>query len=378
VTGRAPTGKQTYTVGVIGLGFGRAHIPAFQASGCEVVAVCQRDHATAAAVAKRYGVPHVYDRWERMLAEAHPDIVVIATPPVLHRAIAVEVLAAGAHVLCEKPLAMDTAEADEMAEVATRARRVAMTNFNWREIAAMKIFHEMVEAGHLGRLFHVSMRWLGGRFADAALTSTWRMDSAVAGHGAMGDMGVHLVDLLRWNFGEVARLAAHAGIAHPTRTVADGDRAADTEDFCTIIAELASGAHATLEVSRAARGVAEHGIEAYGSAGALHYRLVRDGSRWYHGELRATNASGTLEPVKVHSELPRSAGSGDPLEVTGKTTIAPLVARMLAAIRNGESPSPSFEDGRRAQAVLDAILESRSRGGGWVEVGPAASDTTQQ
>src|SRR5262249_1181823 len=157
-----------------------------------------------------------------------------------------------------------------------------------------------------------------------------------------------------------------------TRTVADGDRAADTEDFCTITAELASGAHATLMVSRAARGVAEHSIEAYGSDGALHYRVVRDGGRWYQGELRATPGNGSMERVKGSSALPRSAGSGDPLEVTGKATIAPLVARMLTAIRSGESARPSFEDGRRAQAVLDAVLASRAQDGAWAQVAAGA------
>ena len=88
------------TVGIVGLGFGRAHIPAFQSHGCEVVAVCQRDQAAARKVAERYGVPRVFERWEAMLEEARPDIVVIAAPPALHRLIAVEALAAGAHVLC--------------------------------------------------------------------------------------------------------------------------------------------------------------------------------------------------------------------------------------------------------------------------------------
>ena len=81
------------TVGIIGLGFGRAHIPAFQGHGCEVVAVCQRDQKVAREVAERYGVPQIFERWEEMLQQARPDIVVIAAPPSLHRAIAVEALA---------------------------------------------------------------------------------------------------------------------------------------------------------------------------------------------------------------------------------------------------------------------------------------------
>lgn len=359
--------KRVPTVGIIGLGFGRAHIPAFQANGCRVVALCQRDQAKAKAVADKYGVPRVFERWEAMLAEAAPEIVVIATPPHLHHPIALRALAQGAHVLCEKPLARNRAEAREMVEAAARAKRVAMTGFNWRFPAAMQRFHSMVAEGFLGRLFHASARYLVPRWVDEATPPTWRMDRAQAGHGAMGDLGVHLVDLTRWNFGEIVRVSARSGIAYPSRTVPGGAKPADAEDFCSVTGELASGPLVTLMVSRVARAGNEQTLEAYGSQGALSYRLTRQGPRWYTGELRAASASTGLEPVKVPSGLPRSAGEGDQLEITGKATIALLVRRLLAGIRKGENPSPSFEDGMRAQAVLDAVLESASRGG-WVEV----------
>jgi len=354
--------KRSHTVGVVGLGFGRAHIPAFQANGCTVVAVCQRNIESARAVAARYGVPHAFERWEEMLGEARPEIVVIATPPHLHLAIATQALAGGAHVLCEKPMAMSAAEARAMTAAAARAGRVAMMGFNWRFPAAMQRFHDMVEAGHLGRVFHVSAHWVGSRWADESAAPTWRMDRAEAGHGAMGDMGVHLIDLVRWNFGEFARLSADAGIAYPARTVPGGGKPADAEDFCTVAAELASGAHVTLRVSRVARGVNDIAMDASGSAGSLSFRLTREGPRWYRGELAAAS-TGNLEPVRVAAGLPRSAGEGDQMEVIGKTMIAPLVKRLLAGIRKGESPSPSFEDGARAQAVLDAVTRSIPSGG---------------
>lgn len=352
---------------MIGLGFGRAHVLAFQSHGCRVVAVCQRDVAKAKAVADRYGVPGVFSRWEAMLAEARPEIVVIAAPPRLHREIALASLAGGAHVLCEKPLAMSGAEAREMTEAASRAGRVGMTCFNWRFPAAMQRFAAMVREGALGRLFHVSGRYLVPRWADESVAPTWRMDRTQAGHGAMGDLGVHLIDLVRWNFGDFARVSASAGVAHPSRTIPSGEKPADTEDFCSVIGELASGAIVTLTVSRSARAANEQALDAYGSGGSLVYRLVRDGPRWYRGELRAASGNGGLEPVRVPPGLARSAGEGDQIEVTGKATIGPLVKRFLAAIRRGEAASPSFEDGLRAQAVLDAVLESASQRA-WVEV----------
>ena len=174
----------------------------------------------------------------------------------------------------------------------------------------------------------------------------------------MGDMGVHVIDLLRWNFGEIARVMADEGIAYPSRSAPGVDRPADAEDFCTVIAELASGARATFTVSRVARGANEQTVECYGSQGGLTYKLDRVGSRWYRGQLQATEGSAALAPVSISAGLPKSTGEGDQLEVTGKATIGPLVKRFLTAIKKGEPASPSLEDGLRAQEVLDAVLES--------------------
>ena len=356
------------TVGIIGLGFGRAHIPAFQAHGCEVVAVCQRDQAAAREVAKRYGIPRVFERWEQMLEQAPPEIVVIATPPVLHQEIAVEAFAAGCHVLCEKPLAMNASECRAMIEAAARAKRVGMTGFNWRYTGAMQRFHAMVEAGALGRLFHVNLRWMGSRWADEAAPATWRMDRAQAGHGAMGDMGVHAIDIIRWHFGEFAVVSAQAGIAYPAKTVPGVGKATDAEDYCDVTARLASGALVAFTVSRAARAMNQQTIEAYGSEGALEYRLDRAKPRWWRGELRHAGKEGGFVPVKARAGLPKSAGEGDAMEVVGKTTIARLVKRFLAAVRRGRSESPSFEDGMRAQVVLDAVLESIASDGRMVSI----------
>lgn len=352
------------TVGVIGLGYGRAHIPAFQAHGCPVVAVSQRDEASARKVAAAYGVPDVFTRWEELLERARPQVVVIATPPHLHLPIARAAFAAGAHVLCEKPLALSRAEAAAMLEVARGAGRVAMTAFNWRFPAAMQRMRALLAEGAVGRPLHVAARWLNPRWADETAAPTWRMDRTQAGHGAMGDAGVHLVDLLRWHLGEFRRVCALTGIAYPARTVPGGGRAGDAEDYCVLLAELASGVQVTLCVSRAAHGVNEHTLEVFGTGGALAYRLGRDSTRWYTGELRAARPGAMLAPVEVEAGPPLT---GDQLDVIGRATIAPLVGRFLDAIDRGGPAAPSFEDGSRAQAVLDAALESARRGA-WVDV----------
>jgi predicted dehydrogenase len=360
--------KREYTVGVIGLGFGRSHIPAFQAHGCRVVAVCQRNRAQAQAIAQKYGVPDVHERWEDLLEKSRPEIVVIATPPHLHRPIALAAFGQGAHVLCEKPVALNAQDARDILAAAARAKRTAMTNFNWRSPAAFQRFHEMVQEGFLGQLLHVQVRYLFGRFADPAVTSTWRMDKSQAGQGTMGDAGVHAIDFVQWNFGPIVRVAAQSSIL-PSRMMADGSTPADAEDICQFIGQLASGAQVSFAVSRVARGANEQTMEAYGTNGALRYGLPRDIPRWWRGQLHATTGpNGAFEAVPTRAVVPRTAGEGELPDVVGKTTIAPLVKRFLAGIRRKESPSPSLEEGVRAQLVLDAILTSvQTRA--WQDVG---------
>jgi predicted dehydrogenase len=352
------------SVAVIGLGFGRAHVPAFQAAGARVVAVCQRDEAAARKVAAAYGVPGVYARWEEMLPAVTADIVVIATPPHLHRAIARAAAAGGAHVLCEKPLATSREDAEAIVADVARAGRVGMTGFNWRFPAAMQKMRALMAEDAVGRVLHVRGHWLGARWADEAAPTTWRMDRAQAGHGAMGDMGVHMVDLIRWTCGEFARVTAHAGIAYPSKPVAGTAKPTDAEDFVSLVGELASGASATFVASRAAHGRNEHALEISGTRGALSYQLTREGATWYGGRLAFAKTGSAFTPVDV----PVTAVAGDdPMDVIGRATIAPLAARMLAAIR-GEAPAdPSLADGYRAQLVLEAAREGAARRA-WVDV----------
>src|SRR3989441_2305169 len=228
------------TVGILARGFGRAPTPASKVNGCGVVALCRRAQPSAKAVADRYGVEHVFGRWEEMLETAKPEIVVIAPPPHLHRAIAIRAFGTGAHVLCEKPIAMTRTDAEAMVDAAHRTGRVAMTCFSWRFTAAMQELHARVTEGSLGRVFHLALRWLGSRWADEQAAATWRMDRAPAGPGAVGDMGVHLVDMVRWTFGEFTRVAAHASIPYPSRSAPGVRRPPGTDAYSPLVAALAS------------------------------------------------------------------------------------------------------------------------------------------
>src|SRR5207244_6790128 len=183
-----------------------AHIKGFQANGCGVVGVCGRDRERTRGGARRYGVPQAFDRWEDLIERARPEIVSIAAPPYLHRAIVERAVQAGAHVICEKPLAMNTADAQAIVAAVRDAGRVGMTMFNWRFSPALQRMHALIARGFLGRLWHVEAHWLGARWVDPAASPTWRMDRTQAGTGVLGDQGVHVADFVLWNFGRVARV----------------------------------------------------------------------------------------------------------------------------------------------------------------------------
>src|SRR5207237_5719172 len=178
-------------------------------------------------------------------------------------------------------------------------------------------------------------------------------------------MGVHVVDLVRWSFGEFTRVTATTGIPYPTRSAPGVSRAPDAEDWCVLLGELDNGAHVAFTASRAAHGVNEHTLEAYGSAGAVQYRLGREAPGWWAGELRLSRG-GAFEPVAPRAPVP-AIDSTEAFEQIGRGTIAPLVARFLEAIRTGAPPSPSLADGLRAQLVLDAAAAAAARSA-WIDV----------
>ena len=359
------------TVGIIGLGIGRAHIRGFQANGCKVVAVCQRDEQAARAVADRYGIPGAFSKWQDLIAQAKPQIVAVASPPNLHRDMVVAAVKSGAHVLCEKPLAMNQAEGQEMIAAAKAHNKIAMTAFNWRWSIAMQELARRIAAGEIGRVLAVNGRWFGAAWADAATKSTWRMDAQQAGHGAMGDMGVHMVDMIRSQIGEFRRVQAAKTVAYPQRNAPGINRPADADDVCSVIGELESpdgpGAQVTLSICRVAHGYNEQTLEVFGETGALAYKLERPGARWYEGELRAAATGQAMTRVALPA-LDATHADGDPMEQVGGTLFKALIARLLDGIRTGKTPAPSLEDGLKAQRVLDAIAASAADRSHWVEV----------
>jgi predicted dehydrogenase len=332
----------------------------------EVVALCDPDPRALDAARAASGIDRAYTDHAAVVAAPDIDAVVVATPNHLHAPVSLAAIAAGKHVLCEKPLGMHRGETDAMALAAARAGVVNMTAFTYRFIPAIRWMHRLVAEGALGTLYHMRVRRLQD-WGDRALG--WRQHRALCGSGELGDMLAHRIDYVHYLAGSFRRVVAHTKQCLAERRRDDGaSEPSDVEDWVAVIGELAGGATVVLESTKMAtgRGTGAHGedyVEINGSHGTVVYRLERP------HELLIGRPGAMLEATPVPGELltvpgsPRHPHAGDPLQGFRYDQGFEFVE----AIVEGRSASPDFFDGSKAQAVMDAILLSSERRQ-WVDV----------
>lgn len=365
------TTDQPVRVGVIGGGFGVQHLQGFGATeNAEVVAFCQRNRDKAETMAGEFGVPHAYTDYRKLLSHDGLDAVSIVAPPHLHAEMTAAALKKGLHVLCEKPLAMNAAEAEAMLKQAEATRRVHMTAFNHRHIPALAYMKELLDDGYVGeRVYHVESRWFSENRATPGLTHYWRHQRELAGFGVMGDIGVHVVDRLRWLIGEFESVWGHADTFIPERPDQDGaSQPVTVEDSFTLLGRLAGGASACVRLSAVARKSNYQNLELYGDAGMLRFVFDRNVKGWVRGHLwGARGDARSPEPLEIPDRYTEGLDASDPQRAQGEFIFAKLTRHFVEAIRNNTSAAPSFADGLAAQRVLDAALQS-SREQRWITV----------
>lgn len=341
-------------IGLIGAGSvaRRVHAPGFRlCPDVEIAAAADPDFEAAAST----GAPHLYNDPAQLLAEAPVDAVVIAVPTHLHHDLTLAALAAGKHVLCEKPLAMGAPEAEAMLEAAEKAGVIHMTAFTYGFTPAVRYLKQLVAQGELGEIRSVRGAYL---MALSPHVLGWRSQSSLAGSGVLGDVGSHLIHIVLDLAGEIEALCALQ------RRFRD-DPGSDVEDWISFIAELASGAVGTFEISRVCPGrgadiAEEMSIEVYGSKGGAAFSL--QDPRGLHlaiGEA-GRNAAARLERVAIPEQYwklpgaPRDAAEGEPRW----TYRYDQAFQFVSNIRDGQVREPSFEAGLQTQRVLDAALLS--------------------
>lgn len=346
----------TLTLGIIGTGFGaRVHVPAFRTiPAVEVAAIAGHDRHKAAQVAEAQGIPTVHDSWQALIDDEKVAAVVVAVPPVLHHDIVMRALRAGKHVLCEKPFGIDADQAAGMLDLSREAGTVCMVDYLFRMAPERMRLKELLDAGAIGRIIRVTIEWtVRGRAAGNSAWS-WQFDQA-GGGGVLFAFGAHVLDYLQWLIGPVRTVAAHLSTrGGPVETVpVDRLVAADTLDAILL---LDDNTPVSMTISNATPGGRGHWLTIYGERGVLAVGNANladavVGTRLYQSDL----TGGELREVPVTSMAVEGVSDGRTL------LVGRIAGAFTSAIRSGASASPSFEDGWRAQVVMDAIRRAHER-----------------
>lgn len=354
---------KSMTIGIVGPGSAAKgiHVPGFQlCRDVELAAVCRDETESVDGL----GIERVYATYEEMVAAPDIDAVVIATPNHLHEEMAVAAAAVGKHVLCEKPLALNVDGARRMLAAAEAAGVVHMTAFTYQFAPAIRYLRHLVSRGELGSLRTVRAAYL---MALSSHVLGWRSSKRSAGSGVLADIGSHLVHLAQYVAGGIASLTA------ASRRFRE-DPPSDVEDWIAFLAEFTSGAVGTFEISRVCPGrgaviTEEMFLEFYGVEGSAIFSLQDPWGLCVALGEDARDPARPLRRVEVPSEFlkllgsPREVHAGDPRW----SYRYDQAFQFVESLRSGVSAAPTFADGVRCQAVLDAALQSAETKG-WMEV----------
>ena len=372
-------------VGLVGYKFmGRAHSNAYRQVGRffdlelspRMRAICGRDEAGVRDAATSLGWEGYETDYRRLLERDDIDLVDVATPGNTHHEIAIAALEAGKHVLCEKPLANTLEEAREMLDAAGAAATINMVCFNYRRVPAVQLAKRLIEEGRLGEIRHWRAAYLQDFVLDPDFPLIWRFQREAAGSGALGDLGAHLVDLAHFLIGPITRVVGTAETFIKERPLEGSgvERGQVTvDDAATFLARFENGAIGTFEATRLAPGRKNrNSFEINGSKGSLVFDLERMNELEVYFVDDPADLQGFRTVMVTEPHHPYVGAWWPPGHIIGyEHTFVHTVKDLLDAIAAGKSPPPTFEDGYRCQAVLDAV-ERSLESGTWTE--PVRSD----
>jgi predicted dehydrogenase len=343
----------------------------------ELAVLGGRDLARTKAAAAKFGWASVQTDWRELVNSPDVQVVDICTPGDSHCEIAIAALAAGKHVLCEKPLANTVAEAEEMAaaaaEAATRGVR-SMVAFNYRRVPALAYARKLIEAGRLGDIRHVRALYLQDWLSDEHAPMTWRLRKDKAGSGSLGDLGAHIVDATQYLVGDrltgVSALTNTFVTKRPDETGSGELADVTVDDAAVFFGRFGNGALATYEATRFALG-RKNGmsVEINGSLGSLRFEFESMNELYFFDGSNGADEAGFRRILVTEGTHPYVDGWWPPGHLLGyEHTFTHEIVDFVRAIHGGVDPSPSFADGLQVQRVLDAVEQSSNAGSAWTEI----------
>lgn len=368
-------------IGMLGYAFmGKAHSNAYKklpymvypppAVPC-LVAIAGRNEKAVKEAALRYGYEGYYTDWRQMMKDPRIKLFDNGGPNNLHAEPCIAAAEAGKHILCEKPLARTAPEAKTMLDAVNKAGVKHMVAFNYRFVPAIRQAKELIESGKLGQIYHFRavylQEWIMPHYAAPLW---WRMDKKVAGSGALGDLGAHIIDLGRFLVGEFKSVSALTRTFIKERPLPDGNGMGkvDVDDAFVAAVEFENGAIGSVETTRFAAGRKNYNcFEINGEKGSIRFDLERMNELevfWVGEEPKVTQG---FHDVLVTEGYHPFWGNWWPHgHIIGwEHTFVHEAAHLLDAIVNNKEIAPygaTFEDGYRNAVICDAILKSAEEG----------------
>jgi UDP-N-acetylglucosamine 3-dehydrogenase len=322
-------------IGVVGCGLvaQRSHLPAYvESAEVELAGVCAGRLETARAAAARFGEPRVYEGWQEMIDDPEIDAIDVCAPNYLHAPVAIAAANAGKHVLVEKPMALSLQEADAMLAAARRSGVLLMVAHNLRYVPIYYAVKQAIDAGAIGRPLAARGVFMhAGPDEFWGATSDWFWQAEAAGGGSLLDMGIHMIDLMRWYIGlpvlEVAAMTAR--LVKPT----------PFDDNAVVLLRFSGDVLATIQSSWSARPVPDRQVTIHGEDGYIAMGRTAG------------------EPLFVHVKQ----GDGERKEALSIPSSTPLGNPFLhfaRCIRGEQEPLTSGEEGRATLSVTLAAQQS--------------------
>jgi len=381
------TRQKKINVGLVGYQFmGKAHSHAWRNVSMfyktETVPVmktiCGRTEKAVAEAARRYGWESYETSWEKLIERDDIDLIDIATPNVTHKEIAIAAAKAGKHILCEKPLAMSLADAEEMLTAVNSAKVKHMVCFNCRRSPAIALAKSLIDEGRLGKIYHCRAVYLQDWAIDPHFPLVWRLKKEIAGSGSHGDINSHIIDLARYlvgDFAEVIGMQETFIRERPKITdsaLRQGEKVSEealatakiekvlVDDATLFLAKFSNGALGSFEATRFANGRRNgQRIEINGSKGSLVFELEDMNILWFYSSEDPNGIQGfrriqVTEPMHPYMSAWWPAG-----HIIGyENLFVHIVYSFLKAIDEDKLPSPNFADGVECQRVLEVVEKS--------------------
>jgi len=376
--------KKIINVGMIGYGFmSRTHSNAFSQVShffdleYEPVlkVVCGRNEAKLKEFADQWGYESTETDWRKVVARDDVDLICICTPNDTHEEISVAAAKAGKMIICEKPLARNTAEAERMVAAVEAAGVPNFVSYNYRRMPAVTLAKKLIDEGRLGRIFHYRAKFLQDWTISADLPvggqALWRLDVDSAGSGVTGDLLAHCIDTALWLNGSMSTVSAmtETFIKERKNTETGETQKIGIDDACTFMGRFENGSLATFESTRYARGhKALYTLEINGEHASIFWDLHdlhrlqwfdhRDESQvrgW-----RSIHISDSDHPYMGHWWVPG-------LQIGYEHSFIHQVADFFEGLASGKPASPTFRDALETTIICDAVLES-AKSGQWQDV----------